>query len=54
MNKFVIIWIQINCNALQLGLGESSLDHRRRENFPPFFLSEKHWVGGVLERNYGI
>ena len=36
-----IICVGYNCNALQFGLGESSLDHRRREEFPAIFTIVK-------------
>ena len=38
-----------NCNALHFGLGESSLDHRRREEFPAIFTMVVSF-GGVNER----
>ena len=39
MHISVMFYIKINCNVITVfGLGRSSLDHRRRENFPPFYF----------------
>lgn len=38
MHKYAILFVRYNCNALQFGLGVSSLDHRRREEFPAIFI----------------
>lgn len=48
-NTCGIICVEYNCNALQFGLGESSLDHRRREEFPAIFTMVVSF-GGVNER----
>lgn len=45
MHRFVILRIEYDCNALQcIGLGENSLDHRRREEFPAIFSIWGMWM----------